>query len=294
MSNNGILNLQQMAARYAIEDIFGACLVYFHSASGNSASMLTFSGRISFYEVLLVKKGRMEVCVGDNNITLQAGDLLLLTPFQPVVTRPTDTHTEVEGLLIETHFYAGLRSIDRETDVMMPTVITHSNLVFHLDHHQTSSLIELLHQIKQVVRQPHLYKLEILQSLVHVCLLFITELPYDNSLLTHDFKHKENIFKIFIHLAHSNFRKERQIRFYADKLNMTTTYLSRTVREISGTTIYDHLALLTYNEACTLLRTSDLTIGEIADSLHFNDISAFTNFFKSRAGISPLSYRNRE
>jgi len=31
-----------------------------------------------------------------------------------------------------------------------------------------------------------------------------------------------------------------------------------------------------------------------ADSLHFNDISAFTNFFKSRAGISPLSYRNRE
>ena len=294
MSNNGILSLQQMAARYAIQDIFEASVVYFHSASDDHASMLDFAGRISFYEMLVVRKGQLGVRVGDNDITLRAGDLLILTPFQPVITRSLGTQTEVEGLLIETNFYAGLRSLDRETDVMMPTVITNSNLVFHLGHTQTANLISLLRQIQKAIRQPHLYTLEILKSFVHICLLFITELPYDNSVLTHDFKHKENIFKIFIHLAHSNFRKERQIRFYADKLNMTTTYLSRTVREISGTTVYDHLALLTYHEACMLLRTSDLTVGEIADMLHFNDTSAFTNFFKGKAGVSPLSYRNKK
>lgn len=95
--------------------------------------------------------------------------------------------------------------------------------------------------------------------------------------------------------AHSsgNFRKERQIRFYADKLNVSTAYLSRLVKEISGSTVNDHVSSLLYKEICNLLKQSDMTMGEIADSLHFSDQSALSNFFKLRSGMSPLAYRNQ-
>jgi AraC family transcriptional regulator, transcriptional activator of pobA len=63
--------------------------------------------------------------------------------------------------------------------------------------------------------------------------------------------------------------------------------------QISGTTVNDHITSLLYKEICNLLKQSDLTMGEIADYLHFNDQSALTNFFKTRAGMTPLAYRNQ-
>ena len=146
-------------------------------------------------------------------------------------------------------------------------------------------------QIRTAIRQDHLYRHEILRSLLHVCLLLFNELPYSNKVFTHDFHHKENVFRIFVHLADNNFRKQRSLTFYADKLNMTTTYLSRIVKEISGNTIGDYLSLLTYNEACRLLRNTDMTIGEISQELSFNDQSAFTNFFKLHSPLAPNAYR---
>ena len=130
--------------------------------------------------------------------------------------------------------------------------------------------------------------------LVHIAQLFLAELLYGETVSTHDLKHKENIFMIFIHLATQNYRKERQVKFYADKMNITTTYLSRTVREVSGNTVLNYLSSFLYNEICRLLKTTPMSINEIALELNFNDQSALTNFFKSKSGMSPLTYRRQK
>ena len=123
------------------------------------------------------------------------------------------------------------------------------------------------------------------------CLLFVSELPYDRSFVAPDIRHKQDILKIFFFLANKHFRQERQIGFYADKLGITTTYLSRVVRELTGNTINNYLNNLAFEEACNVLRSSDMPIGEIAFSLGFCDQSAFTNFFKSHAGCTPKGYQ---
>ena len=74
---------------------------------------------------------------------------------------------------------------------------------------------------------------------------------------------------------------------------MSTPYISRLVKEISGSTVYDHVTSLIYKEICNLLAHSDMTMGEIVDHLSFSDQSAMTNFFKQRSGMTPLAYRNR-
>ena len=128
--------------------------------------------------------------------------------------------------------------------------------------------------------------------LVHVVQLLFSELLYGGEIQpSHDLTNKQNIFKIFIHLASRNFKKERHIKFYADKLNITTTYLSRTVKEMSGQTVNSYLNTFLYNEICKLLRSSSYNISEISDILFFNDQSALTNFFKSRSGMTPVAYR---
>ena len=132
-----------------------------------------------------------------------------------------------------------------------------------------------------------------IKSMFNVLKLIIDELPYEQCSITHDLGHKKEVYEIFLHHLYRNFRKERQIRFYADKLNVSTAYLSRLVKEISGSTVNDHVSSLLYKEICNLLKLSDMTMGEIADSLHFSDQNALSNFFKLRSGMSPLAYRNQ-
>jgi len=290
MTNRGSLSLPELAARYKISDIYGGSVAYFSSQEGGLRDLRAVTNRISCYELHLVREGCANVVIEGKNMKLTHGDLLVLTPFQPAECYfPSDSVTE--GLLIESSFYENLSLVDCSTDVHMPNVPQDKNFIYHLDDEKMAELSGIFQQIRKSIRFSHIYKIEMIRSLVHVCLLFISELPNDNNILSNDFRYKQNVFRIFLHLANNNFRNERRIQFYADKLNMTTTYLSRIVREMSGNTVADHLLLLTYNEACNLIKSTNMTMGEISDQLNFHDQSAFTNFFKQRSGCSPVAYR---
>lgn len=284
--------MPELAARYHIADLFGASVAYFSSVEGGENDLRAFTNRISCYEIQLIREGCAYVTIGENQLTLHPGDLLALTPFQPVeCTFPKDVVTE--GLLIESQFYEEILSAGYDNDISMRNIPSKTAFVYHLDEARTAELSGIFQQIRKAIHYVHIYKTEMIRSLVHVCLLFISELPYDTNLVTRDFRHKEEILKIFLHLASRNFRTQRQIQFYADKLNITTTYLSRVMRELSGNTVNNYLTMLAYDEACNLLKTTDMTIGEISDALSFHDQSAFTNFFKLHSGCSPKAYRDK-
>jgi AraC family transcriptional activator of pobA len=42
-----------------------------------------------------------------------------------------------------------------------------------------------------------------------------------------------------------------------------------------------------------LLQNPGLTVGQIADTLHFADQSTFGRFFRNNTGVSPAGYRQR-
>ena len=184
-------------------------------------------------------------------------------------------------------------SYDFEAECILVDEDIAADVVYHLSEDKMKAALDIFHMIRDIVRHQHIYKVEMIQSMVNVLKLLVSELPYDNISFTRDLRHKKNVYEIFLHLLYRNFRSERQIRFYADKLNLSSPYLSRMVKEISGSTVNDHISSLLYKEICNLLKQSDMTIGEIADYLHFSDQSALTNFFKQRAGVSPLAYRNQ-
>ncbi len=52
--------------------------------------------------------------------------------------------------------------------------------------------------------------------------------------------------------------------------------------------------LLRKEEACRLLRQSELNISEIAAVLRFETVYAFSKFFKNETGISPNQYRKQK
>ena len=74
-------------------------------------------------------------------------------------------------------------------------------------------------------------------------------------------------------------------------LNITTTYLSRIVRQMSGRTVQDFLASALVSEAAIRLKTTNRSITQLTDDFHFSDQAAFTKFFTHMKGISPEKFR---
>jgi len=101
----------------------------------------------------------------------------------------------------------------------------------------------------------------------------------------------EEIFIGFIRLLPQHFAEHRDIAFYASRLNISQVYLSRVVRQVTGRTVIDYINQMLLMEASFLLRTTSMSITQIADRLHFADSPSFSKFFSRLKGMSPKEYR---
>lgn len=103
---------------------------------------------------------------------------------------------------------------------------------------------------------------------------------------------QEELFKMFIQLVHEHCTQQREVAFYAQKLCITSRYLSTVVQHVTGTTAKSIIDKHVILEIKTMLRSTYLSIQEISNELHFPDQSFFARYFKKHTGITPLQYRN--
>lgn len=104
---------------------------------------------------------------------------------------------------------------------------------------------------------------------------------------------KEDLFERFIRAVSESYKAERSVSYYADKMFLTAKHLSTVVKEISGKTAGEWIDSFVVLEAKALLKSSELSIQEIADELHFANQSFFGKYFKQHTGMSPKEYRRQ-
>jgi AraC family transcriptional regulator, transcriptional activator of pobA len=99
------------------------------------------------------------------------------------------------------------------------------------------------------------------------------------------------LFRNFQQLVEKNFATLKLPRDYAAMLYITPNHLNAWCNEVmnmaAGEVIRQRIAL----EAKRLLVNFDLSIGEIAYRLNFEDNSYFSRFFKKEEGVSPEQFR---
>ncbi len=95
----------------------------------------------------------------------------------------------------------------------------------------------------------------------------------------------------FLSLAEKNFKTQRQVKFYADKVNLSPKYLSQMVKSETGKSVNNWIEDYVILEAKALLKSSKHTIQQISNELNFVDQSVFGKYFKRVVGKSPKQYR---
>ena len=102
---------------------------------------------------------------------------------------------------------------------------------------------------------------------------------------------REELFIKFIHLIHKYCPQQREVGFYAEKLCITSRYLSsitQNVADKSAKYIIDKHAI---QRIKIMLKYSNMSIQNISYELNFPDQSFFSRYFKKHTSMSPLEYR---
>jgi AraC-like DNA-binding protein len=97
----------------------------------------------------------------------------------------------------------------------------------------------------------------------------------------------------FLKLVEKHYRVERGLGFYADKLSMTSKYLSALVKTNTGKFANEWIDSYVILEAEALLKSTNMTIQQISDELNFPTQSVFGKYFKRLTGKSPKEYKNK-
>ena len=81
------------------------------------------------------------------------------------------------------------------------------------------------------------------------------------------------------------------VQYLSDCLYVSSNYLSRLLKTLTGKTTQQHIHDKVINAAKTKLSTTRLSIGEIAAELGFEHPQSFSKFFKAKTNSSPLEFR---
>ncbi len=133
--------------------------------------------------------------------------------------------------------------------------------------------------------------------ILHSLLIFLLDLSNiiekEDGHVTQSKQNRDEIyFQQFLDFLVTDYKTQHKVNFYADKLNITTHYLTLIVKRLSGQSVSDLIFELLYSEAKLLLKQPDLSIQQIAEQLYFSDQSSFGKFFKRKSGFSPKEFRH--
>lgn len=101
----------------------------------------------------------------------------------------------------------------------------------------------------------------------------------------HNTNRKEEICRELVGLVTEHYTEERRAQFYADKLGISLQHLSTTVKQVTGRNVLDVIAYVVIIDAKAKLKSSNMTIQEIAYSLNFPSASFFGNILNHLKNI---------
>lgn len=94
-----------------------------------------------------------------------------------------------------------------------------------------------------------------------------------------------------IRYMYENIDKNFSLQELADHFCISPSYLSRQFKNTTGHGPIDFFNQIKIDEACKLLRSTDLYIYQICQKLGFTDQYYFSRLFKKKTGLSPRAYK---
>lgn len=182
--------------------------------------------------------------------------------------------------------------IELSHDYQFPVLRLGNNFLYHpVVQLEQDTFDVLIHLLKLAAKERSNFKKtnwEVVKSYVKIILLKVLASSNRN------LNNMKNV-EVFIHfqkLLLKNFMYNKNVRFYADLLNLTPKKLSLITKKIVGQTAKEYINSILLLEAKRLLKGSNVLVKEVCYKLGFDSPTNFTKFFKKQEGLTPNEFLN--
>ncbi len=239
----------------------------------------------TFYLVMWLSQGSGTHTIDFKTFSIAPNQLYFLTPGQ-VHSWSLSPHTRGYNLFIEANFFRA-----RFGNRLLEYPFFHS--------HQHQPLLEVTSQqalfsdlftyAYEEYEQQQPNRTDVFLSFVHILLETANRL-YNQQWAGSD-THLYDRIREYEDLIETQFLTVRQIKTYADLMNLTPNHLNHICKKVLGKTASQLLHERIIIEGQRLLTHTTHSIQEIAFQLGFDDPSYFGRFFKKHAGQTPVDFR---
>ncbi len=251
-------------------------------------------GHSLHYSFTIVKQGWLTFIYNAQEITLHSNDLYIYSPGLPITILSASSDYQAVSILIDEQTALEIPAVRHLVSITYKPLAILKRPVLSLSADVAGKLADRIREMIGYFNSQHIYKSQILQQLFSVFILDVQNILEVSTNHQRQSQRMEELFATFLHLLSEYFIEHHDIAFYAGHLNISTSYLSRIVKQLTGRTVTNYINQLLVMEAAFLLTTTSLTIAQIADRLHFADIASFSKFFLRMKGKSPKEFRKRK
>lgn len=252
--------------------------------------------RRAYYKISLIR-GRNKAEYADKVINIEKNALLFATPKIPYHYIPQDDDQSGYFCIFTHDFLTRPKSGVVLDD--LPIFRPGGYPIFQLSDEESDELMSLYRKMYKELSSDYAYKYDLLRNYVLELIHYGQKLQPVTSLYpTHNASAR--ISSLFIELLERQFPIEspqqtvnlRTAKDYADRLAVHVNHLNKVLKENTGRTTTDLITGRIVQEAKILLKQTDWNISEIANSLGFDEVAHFSNFFKKQTTSSPIAFRS--
>ncbi|MDP3535080.1 MAG: helix-turn-helix domain-containing protein [Halomonas sp.] len=164
---------------------------------------------------------------------------------------------------------------------------------------QTERIATLVAQIDQEYRQRAPGRNSLLEALIQALVVELSRLcAYTGSTtkrygLRHSDKGQQHL-EHYQTLIEAHYREQPSIEQLAKQIGVSSAHLNLLCRQLAGRSALQLLHERLLLEAKRQLTYTNMTIGQVSDSLGFSEPAYFTRFFKRNTTLSPRDFRVRQ
>lgn len=237
----------------------------------------------------LCVSGTLKASINLKEYTLHPGDLVTLIPGSIIQFCEETDAVQLSFIGFSSSFMEGVNLIQSTTD-NVTTIYEHP--VLPLDIKKTQQLNDFLKLLERIVMEEGKINPEIVKHILQGLMIGIGDLYRGKQWPNQTLTRSDEIQKKFLGLVMKHYTSNRQTSFYASHLSISPQHLCMIVKQKTGRSVSDIIADMVIMDAKSQLKSTDLTIQEIAYSLNFPNVSFFGKYFKRYVGISPQKFRN--
>lgn len=271
--------------------------------------------RHEFYEILFLAGGSLLDQVGTEDLTLTAGDLVIMKPFVQHLLKNREANPDVRAYCCSfmpqvvdsrIHGIEDVVNIDSADKYFFKPFLALAN------EDVPAVMFKVPKQFIPTVEQTFMDLIQTssvdsdanaARAKCQFLLLLATISDYhrqveergeqgSSTVTVAASRHRKDLVKALDYI-HSHISEQISLEDAAEMSDMSVSYFSVMIKQYTGMSFIHYLTSLRMDHACTLLRGTSMSIMDISHQVGFKDYSNFSKRFKSVVGQSPRDFRKK-